>query len=546
LDADLTAIAEITTTSGLLKKTAANTWSLDTSTYLTSVNLTTNVTGVLPIANGGTGTSVQNFVDLYTPQNVGGLKNFTEGGVFGLLSISDVSYSAGSGTTIAAAELNSADLVVVDSTKFAFYNGTTLRASFSSSGLLIGAASHDSLNASSTSSERLQVNGNIRYRTLLKPNNVAGTNGQVLGTNGTQDSWVTLSTSYISDLNSYASFTNYYTETEVDSLLSGKQATLPNGTAGQFLIRNASEELEFFNLELEPTRLTSNKIAVGDSANYLSDYNNFEFLDSRFISILKVDDSTKSLSVGMYGASNNSFITASGGSLTVKGDSGLIFSNFTGGGTLALTVDNDGRVGVTPLGSGGSGSASLSSTYIGYGSSGNALTGNSKFTFTDGRIITINNGATSSVEFGRKISTDNYGIYVNDGSLELYTDVGQGIDILSNDIYFNTPAGVTKGGIQIDTNLYVVSSGVELNVIGDTALRLLSNTGEITLGNSGTGSLVTIAGTEFKLHLDDAFAGAYTPSNGDKCTLTYDSGKGAFVLQKMNTYNDGTRTFLIL
>jgi hypothetical protein len=248
----------------------------------------------------------------------------------------------------------------------------------------------------------------------------------------------------------------------------------------------------------------------------------------------------------MYGASNNSFITASGGSLTVKGDSGLIFSNFTGGGTLALTVDNDGRVGVTPLGSGGSGSASLSSTYIGYGSSGNALTGNSKFTFTDGRIITINNGATSSVEFGRKISTDNYGIYVNDGSLELYTDVGQGIDILSNDIYFNTPAGVTKGGIQIDTNLYVVSSGVELNVIGDTALRLLSNTGEITLGNSGTGSLVTIAGTEFKLHLDDAFAGAYTPSNGDKCTLTYDGSKGAFVLQKMNTYNDGTRTFLIL
>lgn len=36
LDADLTAIAVITATSGLLKKTAANTWSLDTNTYLTS------------------------------------------------------------------------------------------------------------------------------------------------------------------------------------------------------------------------------------------------------------------------------------------------------------------------------------------------------------------------------------------------------------------------------------------------------------------------------------------------------------------------------
>jgi len=35
-DADLTAIAALTGTSGILKKTAANTWSLDTSTYLTT------------------------------------------------------------------------------------------------------------------------------------------------------------------------------------------------------------------------------------------------------------------------------------------------------------------------------------------------------------------------------------------------------------------------------------------------------------------------------------------------------------------------------
>jgi len=37
LDADLTAIAALSGTSGLLKKTAANTWSLDTSTYLTAI-----------------------------------------------------------------------------------------------------------------------------------------------------------------------------------------------------------------------------------------------------------------------------------------------------------------------------------------------------------------------------------------------------------------------------------------------------------------------------------------------------------------------------
>lgn len=36
IDADLTAIAALTGTTGLLKKTAANTWALDTTSYLTS------------------------------------------------------------------------------------------------------------------------------------------------------------------------------------------------------------------------------------------------------------------------------------------------------------------------------------------------------------------------------------------------------------------------------------------------------------------------------------------------------------------------------
>lgn len=45
LDADLTAIAALAGTSGILRKTAADTWSLDTATYLTSAVTTINFTG---------------------------------------------------------------------------------------------------------------------------------------------------------------------------------------------------------------------------------------------------------------------------------------------------------------------------------------------------------------------------------------------------------------------------------------------------------------------------------------------------------------------
>jgi len=50
-DADLDSIAAIAGTLGLLKKTAANTWSLDTSTYLTSA--VTSVTGTSPVVSSG-------------------------------------------------------------------------------------------------------------------------------------------------------------------------------------------------------------------------------------------------------------------------------------------------------------------------------------------------------------------------------------------------------------------------------------------------------------------------------------------------------------
>ena len=49
-----------------------------------SVDLTSDVTGTLPIANGGTGSATQNFVDLTTDQTINGRKIFNQDIAFGL------------------------------------------------------------------------------------------------------------------------------------------------------------------------------------------------------------------------------------------------------------------------------------------------------------------------------------------------------------------------------------------------------------------------------------------------------------------------------
>jgi|GEM_PF-3497269 len=49
-----------------------------TNTFLAQASLTTDVTGILPIANGGTNSNTQNWVDLTTNQNIAGVKTYTD------------------------------------------------------------------------------------------------------------------------------------------------------------------------------------------------------------------------------------------------------------------------------------------------------------------------------------------------------------------------------------------------------------------------------------------------------------------------------------
>jgi hypothetical protein len=109
-DADLNAISALAGTTGLLKKTDTNTWTLDTTSYLSgSVSLTSGVTGTLPVANGGTGlTSLGTGVATAAGNAVDGTAGF----------ITFATYAPASGKTLTVS--NSITLAGTDSTTMTF------------------------------------------------------------------------------------------------------------------------------------------------------------------------------------------------------------------------------------------------------------------------------------------------------------------------------------------------------------------------------------------------------------------------------------------
>ena len=74
LNQNTTGSAATLTTSRTFQTNLAST---STASFNGSANVTPGVTGTLPVANGGTGSPTQNFVDLTTMQTVAGIKTYT-------------------------------------------------------------------------------------------------------------------------------------------------------------------------------------------------------------------------------------------------------------------------------------------------------------------------------------------------------------------------------------------------------------------------------------------------------------------------------------
>lgn len=187
-------IAMYTTTGDLYLKTGAlNTdW---TKNQTGPVNLTTDVTGILPIANGGTGSATQNFVDLTTAQSIAGLKNFTD--ALTITSNSANSLAVGpNGTTNSVLQIDSSTASSATGVKV---TGAAAGTAPTIAAISSGANEDIALASKGTGSVKLQVNSLNKYIAseyahTFTSTAYLGANTVRFGVTGSSDTTLTAST----------------------------------------------------------------------------------------------------------------------------------------------------------------------------------------------------------------------------------------------------------------------------------------------------------------------------------------------------------------
>ena len=442
-----------------------------TSIPAVNSNLSSGFSGVLPIANGGTGASSQNFVDLTENQTIDGSKNFLKDiiindlnlGSGGFSDISNMAFGNGalasnqSGTNNVAIGRNAASSNTSGNSNVVIGNGANYYNESSGDIVAVGnGALHAEKGAGNTalgawSGHRGPISDNLTRSVFLGSQSSAG--------NGAIDNAVAIGYGAIVDASNTIQLGNTgIADVKTTGKLTTGTITYPNsdGSTGQMLTTNGSGVLAWS--DVPSTNLTTSANGILPVANGGTGSSSQNFVD---------------LTENQTVAGNKTFSgnTAVGGTLGVTGNVVVNTDKFTVaaasgntavGGTLAVTGAST-LTGNTSVGGtlGVTGATSLSSTLAVTGAS--TLTGNTSV------------GGTLGVTGNVAVNTDKFTVAAASG---------------------NTAVGGTLAVTGASTLTGNTSVGGTLGVTGATSLSsTLAVTGASTLtGNTSVGGTLGVTG----------------------------------------------------